>query len=215
MMGYAAHQGLSGLQWLGETLDKPGRAVRGLLAGRPEALANLIPFSDTMGITDPQDATSGRDLLETYGILDKNTDGLDTGDFVGFLAEIALDPLTYASFGASAISKSGKFAKSMGLLNHAPLAASAKAVKAAKELGHVGDVAKVGKRAAIMNTTLRETIEHADTISKTGPNFWMGKAEKMAETALKKEGVLAKGASKQTVEAAVAKHLIFVSPRRP
>jgi hypothetical protein len=46
---------MGGLQYIGETLDKPGRAVRGLLGGQgPAALANLIPFSDTLGITDPQ-----------------------------------------------------------------------------------------------------------------------------------------------------------------
>src|SRR3990167_6625502 len=49
----------SGAGYVGETLDKPGRAVRGLLAGRPGELANLIPFSDTLGITDPAKSTSG------------------------------------------------------------------------------------------------------------------------------------------------------------
>lgn len=54
---------LSALSYAGETIDKPGRAARGLLSGRPEELANLIPFSDTMGITDPSQSSSGRDML--------------------------------------------------------------------------------------------------------------------------------------------------------
>ena len=86
---------MSGLQWVGETLDKPGRAIRGLLAGRPSELANLIPFSDTAGLTDPQQATSGRDLLEQAGILNANTEGLDWGDVGGFAAEVLLDPFIF------------------------------------------------------------------------------------------------------------------------
>lgn len=107
---------MGGLQYVGETLDKPGRAVRGLLAGRPGELANLIPFSDAMGITDPSKAVSGRDLLEKAGALDANKEGLDAGDAAGFAAEVALDPLTYLTFGASALSKAGKAAKAAGTL---------------------------------------------------------------------------------------------------
>lgn len=73
-----ANKAMSGLQYVGETLDKPGQAVRGALAGKPWELLNLIPFSDTLGITsseglfgqyglnktDDEDAVSGRDLLE-------------------------------------------------------------------------------------------------------------------------------------------------------
>src|SRR5262245_21103149 len=68
VMRSVLNEGIGGLQYIGETLDKPGRDVRGLLAGRPGELANLIPFSDTMGLTDPTQATSGRDLLEQTGL---------------------------------------------------------------------------------------------------------------------------------------------------
>lgn len=111
----ALDSGVGGLQWLGETLDKPGRALRGLAAGRPDQLANLIPFSDTMGITSPSDSTSGRDLLEKAGIAGPNQKGLDVGDVAGFGTEIALDPLTYMTFGLSALGKAGKVAKAAGV----------------------------------------------------------------------------------------------------
>lgn len=90
---------LSTIGWLGETLDKPGAAVRGLLAGKPEQLANLIPFSDTLGITDPKKRVSGRDLLEQAGMLSRNRPGLDWGDVAGFGAEVATDPLTLLTMG--------------------------------------------------------------------------------------------------------------------
>lgn len=115
LLGNVLAKGSGTLQYLGETLDKPGRAVRGLLAGQPGELANLIPFSDTMGITDPSKSVSGRDLLEKAGLLDKNTPGLDWGDVAGFGTEIATDPLSYLTFGASAIGKAGKVAKAAGI----------------------------------------------------------------------------------------------------
>lgn len=132
------------LQYVGETLDKPGRAVRGLLAGRPEELLNLVPFSDAAGLTDPNTATSGRDLLEQAGILDPNEAGLDVGDVAGFAADIALDPTTYLSFGGSALSKGGQALKKAGVLGK---------VNAKARIGRtVGDVLSglddVGRAAA-------------------------------------------------------------------
>lgn len=79
---------LDALGWLGSSLDKPGAAVRGLLAGRPAQLANLIPFSDTMGITDPEARTRGTDLLG----LDRDSLG---GMLGGMGVEIATDPLNW------------------------------------------------------------------------------------------------------------------------
>lgn len=96
---------LSGLQWVGESLDKPGRAVRGLLAGKPGELLDIIPFSDTLGLTTPENDVSGRDVLEKYGVLGTNTPGLDTGDVAGFLGEVALDPLSWVSLGGATVAK--------------------------------------------------------------------------------------------------------------
>ncbi len=112
----------SGLQWVGETLDKPGRALRGAISGLlggdyGGGLLNLIPFSDTLGITDPHETIGGRDLLETAGLLGKNKPGMDLGDLAGFGAEVALDPTTWLSFGGSALTKAGTLGKNAGLLD--------------------------------------------------------------------------------------------------
>lgn len=85
---------LDALGWVGESLGKPGAAVRGALAGRPDQLLNLIPFSDTLGITNPEERTSGRDLLRQWGAIgDEDNLGNAIG---GGALEMALDPLTYA-----------------------------------------------------------------------------------------------------------------------
>lgn len=101
---------LDALGYLGQTLDKPGASVRGLLAGRPGQLANLVPFSDTFGLTDPSQRTSGRDLLEAYGAVGQNQEGLDLGDVAGFGAELATDPLNW--LGAAGLARTGMAAKS-------------------------------------------------------------------------------------------------------
>jgi hypothetical protein len=79
------------LQWLGESLDKFGATSRGLLAGRPDQLLNLIPFSDTLGITNPEHRTTGRDLNKMLGI----DDGEDswTNTLLGMATGVATDPL--------------------------------------------------------------------------------------------------------------------------
>lgn len=88
---------LDALGYLGESIDKPGAAVRGLLSGRPDQLANLIPFSDAMGITDPSQRVSGRGLLENLGMMSPKEEGsgFDLGDLAGMGADLATNPLTY------------------------------------------------------------------------------------------------------------------------
>ena len=90
-----ANKGLGALQWFGETADKPGRAIRGMLGGQGLGAAkNLIPFSDTYGITDPSRSVSGRQLLNSVlGERDPNA-GFGWGDAAGIGAEIALNPLS-------------------------------------------------------------------------------------------------------------------------
>lgn len=87
---------LQALEYVGGALDKPGRAVRGGLAGRPDELAAIIPFSDSLEITDPSRAVSGTDLLRGAGF----GTGSDTADAVlGFGAEMALDPTNLIGLG--------------------------------------------------------------------------------------------------------------------
>lgn len=134
--------GLSTLAYIGESIDKPMAALRGLLAGRPEELSNIIPFSDALGITssdgmfggtalqvtDDEDTVYGRDLLETWGIADENNDGLggsdwgniDYGDAGADLAGFAIDLLGVPMAGpVNALTKAGKLAKMAGISSDA------------------------------------------------------------------------------------------------
>lgn len=87
---------LDALSYIVDSLDKPGRAIRGGLAGRPDELAAIIPFSDSLRLTDPSRAVSGRDLLEQSGFATGNST-LD--DVLGFGVETALDPTTLIGAG--------------------------------------------------------------------------------------------------------------------
>lgn len=85
------------LGYIGSSLDKPGRAVRGFLGGRPEEALAAIPFSDAMGLTNESNAISGRNLLEKIGaVTGKSPDGgFDWGDVAGMGTEMALDPINF------------------------------------------------------------------------------------------------------------------------
>lgn len=97
------------LGYAGDALDKPGRAVRGLLAGRGDEALAAVPFSDSLGLTDESRAVTGKDLLRQY----VGSTGSETGDAIlGFGADIALDPTTY--FGG-AIGRLGGKALGRGL----------------------------------------------------------------------------------------------------
>lgn len=162
---------LGGVQYVGETLDKPGAALRGLLAGQPEELLNLIPFSDAMGITNPEERVSGRDLLERGGLLDANTPGLDAGDVAGFGAEVLLDPLNLVSFGGKgAITAAGKALmaadKAAGvvprMLEHA-VSPAQHIAELAGDAGKLGAAASLGEHSGAALRTAQEAAGGANT----------------------------------------------------
>lgn len=110
---------LSGLGYVGGILDKTfgGRAIRGALGGNARELASIIPFSDTLGITNESDVVRGRDLLTKAGFLDRPTPGFDLGDVAGFGVDMLLDPATYLSFGGKGVlNATGLAAKKQGQL---------------------------------------------------------------------------------------------------
>ncbi len=113
----ALNSGTSGLSYVLGTLDKPGQAVRGVLAGKGvSSLKHLVPFSDTMGLTTEADHTSGRDITDAYGLTRKGDKGWGSWG-AGLAAEIATDPLTYTTFGAKhALTGAGKVAQKAGAL---------------------------------------------------------------------------------------------------
>ncbi len=127
-----ANQGSSGLSAVGYLLDSPGALVRGILAGDP-----LSAFGTS------EDRVTGRELLRQYGLVGKD----DTwGNFAGGLgAEVLLDPLTYASFGLSA------------LLGTGAKTAAAKAATRAGLMGTAGDdlvlrAARAAETGAVPNS---------------------------------------------------------------
>lgn len=104
------------LATLGDVIDRPGNALRGVLAGRPGALKGLIPFGETMGVFGDEDRVSGQDVLKNLGIIDQKDPSLLSGaGAAGLGAEILLDPLNLA-FGLGALTKAGKAAKAVGAL---------------------------------------------------------------------------------------------------
>jgi len=81
---------------LGRTLDWPGRKIREMIAGEPEA--------------------TGRRILQKMGLLERNIPGFDLGDVMGFATEVGLDPLTYL-YGVGTLTKGGKLASRAGSLS--------------------------------------------------------------------------------------------------
>ncbi len=91
----------SGLSFVAGALNKPGRAIRGLLGGTPREALNLIPFSDALGITDPTQEVRGSHLLYNMGITDNKDPSLFSPEgAAGLGVDIATDPLTWIPGGA-------------------------------------------------------------------------------------------------------------------
>lgn len=101
------------LGYAGETLDKPGRFFRGALStglnaatfgnygqADPQAMLNIVPFSDYFELTDPRKELNARQAYApaAYGM---NAPG--SGDFLpsvgDAILDMATDPSTYISAG--------------------------------------------------------------------------------------------------------------------
>lgn len=110
--------GTSGLGHVLGVLDKPGQAVRGVLAGHGLAsLKHLVPFSDTTGLTTEKDHVRGRDLLNQWGVTSKRDKGWGAWG-AGLATDIATDPLSYMTFGAKhAMTATGKALQKAGHLD--------------------------------------------------------------------------------------------------
>jgi hypothetical protein len=162
MIGSVGEKAIGGLSAVGNLLDLPGSMVRDLVGGANPVDQILSPFSD-------KNRTSGRDLLRKGGLVGK--DDTYANWWGGLGTEIALDPLTYLTFGGSAASKAGQFAKAAGVADDA-LRVLAK--KSGRTLG------QVGAREARVGTTIDDMLalggqEVVDKLSKhaqrTGKNL--------------------------------------------
>jgi hypothetical protein len=102
--------GLSGLSMVGNLLDVPGSMVRDLATGN-NPFDQLLPWN----WTNSDNRATGRDVLHHYGLSSQNDPNKwEAADFGGFGAEVLMDPLTYLTFGGSALTKAGKSAKLAG-----------------------------------------------------------------------------------------------------
>lgn len=118
LLGQIGSGALTGLGYVASAFGKPGRVVRGLLGGNFDELGNLIPFSDTLGITDPNREVSGAQLNQQWGLSDNaNPDFLSWQGLGGLATELALDPSTYTGIGAfkGALTPLGKAAQKAGI----------------------------------------------------------------------------------------------------
>jgi len=138
-------------------LDKPGRSARQIAAEvrswftgeehdfKPRELMAWVPYSDKMGLTDVEQAASGRDVLGFH-----DEDNFLQG-VAGFAAEVVTDPLNLVTFGgASALSKGGKIFNKMGILDEV-IEESAKAAGRRAETGFLPKLTK-------MDTTVRDGL---------------------------------------------------------
>lgn len=142
----------------GTAVDKftGGRALRGTLAGKPRELLSVLPFSDTMGITNEHDATSGRDLTDQYGLTAKGDNSFGS-NAAGFLADAVLSPGNllggYGAFKAAptigkGIAQGAKALAGLDLLDHIKGGAAAAGRLAAGESGalDLDAIAQAGKK---------------------------------------------------------------------
>jgi len=102
LMRRVGGMGVSAAATAGHFLDTPGSRIRG-------GLADLTGVART-----PGERIYGRDLLEGWGVIGRNTPGFDLGDVAGFGLDVVLDPLTYLTGGGAAVGKGGKVLKAMG-----------------------------------------------------------------------------------------------------
>lgn len=103
---------IGGLGYVGSVLDKSfgGRAIRGLLGGKPRELLSILPGSDTFGLTDESQAVSGKELI---GAKDSDSWGSTLG---GMAVDMLLDPGSYLTLGAKALTPLGHAAKKAAVL---------------------------------------------------------------------------------------------------
>lgn len=115
--------GLTALGYAGNVLDLPGSSIRDIISGQN-------PFDQWASPLSSNNRMSGRDVMQHYGLVGQNQEGLDSSDVAGFLGEMALDPLTY--FGG------------IGLLKHAgrggDLSNAARTMSVAKKAGKVPSI---------------------------------------------------------------------------
>ena len=149
-----ASTGLSGLAKVGNFLDLPGSVVRDVSTWLPGGIEAQNPVDQFLSPFTSENRVSGEDMLQSAGLAGENTWGGLAG---GIATEIALDPLTYLSFGASAVGKAGTAAGKAGLTKNAKSVANELAGRTlGKESGK-----RLGATSARQTLTPRNLIDAA------------------------------------------------------
>lgn len=141
LLGKLGDSALSGLSMAGNLLDTPGSMVRDTLGGQNPFDQLLSPHTDRNRLT-------GRDLARKAGLAGRKDTWANWAGGLG--VEIATDPLTYLTLGASAVGKGGKVAKAAGLMDDVGRVAARKAGI---------EASKMGPRVAQTTTSLRDLIQ--------------------------------------------------------
>lgn len=141
---------LSAAEAAGNVVDTPGAAIRSALVGENPIEA----------IFNTKKRKSGRELLEHYGLVRPNDEGLDAGDIAGFLAESLLDPLNLIGGGVTA-----KLAKGLSRAKK-----TNKAIKASNEVAQEANLFKDAARAKLKEA-LAVKAEHAASQQKMAENL--------------------------------------------
>lgn len=167
MLADLAGMGLGGINYVAQSVTKPQAALFGALAGDWGQLAQLIPFSDTMGLTDPTTRYDFRDVLDTWGVSPQNVEGFHPidnpmdalWDTVGLAGDLVIDPLLPLSGFSKALTGAGKVGKAAGLLDELRLAKPLLGPTQARMTATLGDLAKSAASPGA-NDTL-EALERA------------------------------------------------------
>lgn len=120
LMGAIGRGTMSGIASVANMLSKPSRALWGsanFLAGGDSGggLLNLIPFSDTMGLTNPNEGIELSKFLGNQGLMPQNDESKwEWMDPVRGVVDIAGDPLSW--IGPGALTKTGVSAMKAGTL---------------------------------------------------------------------------------------------------
>lgn len=143
-----ANKGASGLSAVGNILDLPGSVVRDVVGGVSTGnWSKYNPFDQLApwNWTKADERVEGRELLRDWGVVGKKDDWGNFG--AGLASEILLDPLTYMTFGGSALGKGGKIVKGAGAWDDA-LKMSGKGKSAFRTTSTFEDVVKGFKSQA-------------------------------------------------------------------
>lgn len=156
---------------VGTAADKitGGRALRGALAGKPRELASIVPFSDSMGLTKPEDATSGRDLTDHYNLTTKGDDSFGSHS-AGFAADMLASPLSlvsgYGAFKAAPTLAKGAVAAGKALTGLDAIEHAGGALK--RFAGFGGKAADVAQGAhAAAPVAMTSYADHTPSLYKT------------------------------------------------